>query len=119
MIKVMWFLKRADHLTLDEFHSWWLEIHAPAVAAAQRQYLKNYVVNLRWPEDRLPGKPPDETDWDGVAEQWFETEADFQSVCGLTTMSAIRADTLKHVSRQARLVVNEHPIEAGLLQPSH
>ena len=31
MIKVMWFVKRADHLTLEEFERWWTETHAPDI----------------------------------------------------------------------------------------
>jgi hypothetical protein len=111
MIKVMWFLKRADHLSLEEFHRWWTETHAPAVVAAQRPYLKRYVIDLRWPDDPLPGKPADEMDWDGVAEQWFETEDDFKAVYARATVSPTRADTLKHVSRHARMLVRENPVE--------
>ena len=110
MIKVMWFLKRAEHLSLEEFHRWWIETHVPAIVAAQKPHLRKYVVDLRWAEDPLPGKPKDEMDWDGVAEQWFETEDDFKAVYGWTTVSATRADTLRHVSRQARLVVRENSI---------
>ena len=111
MLKVMWFLKRADHLTLDDFHRWWMETHVPAVVEAQRPYLKKYVVNLRSPEDLLPGKPSNETDWDGVAEQWFETEDDFKAVHGRASVGATRADTLKHVSRLARMIVRENTIQ--------
>jgi len=75
------------------------------VVQAQRPYLKKYVVNLRWEHDTLPGKPTGESDWDGCAELWFETEADFNAVYGWTTVSPTRADTLKHVSRFERLVV--------------
>src|SRR5690348_9402972 len=84
MIKVMWFLKRAEHLSLEEFHRWWIETHVPAIVAAQKPHLRKYVVDLRWAEDPLPGKPKDEMDWDGVAEQWFETEDDFKAVYGWT-----------------------------------
>jgi hypothetical protein len=31
VIKVMWFVKRADHLTLEEFERWWTETHAPDI----------------------------------------------------------------------------------------
>ena len=111
MIKVMWFLKRADHLSLEEFHRWWMEVHAPAIVAAQRPYLRKYVIDLRWRDDPLPGKPKGEMDWDGVAEQWFESDEDFNAVYGWSTASATRADTLKHVSRHARMIVRENAIE--------
>jgi len=30
MIKIIWFLKRADNLTLEQFHKRWIEKHVPA-----------------------------------------------------------------------------------------
>jgi len=111
MIKVMWFLKRADHLTLEQFHKWWIKIHVPMIVEAHTPYLKKYVVNLRWPDDPLPGRPTGEMDWDGCAEQWFETQDDFNAVYGKGTDSITRADTLKNVSRHARMVMHEHSIE--------
>ena len=37
-------------------------------------------VDLRWSDDSRPGKPMNEMNWDGIAEQWFETEEDFSAV---------------------------------------
>jgi uncharacterized protein (TIGR02118 family) len=111
MIKVMWFLKRAEHLTLEEFHHWWMEVHVPVVVKAHGPYLKKYVVNLRWPNDPFPGKPREEMDWDGVAEQWFETDDDFIASCAPQTDAAARQDTLKHTSRHARMILHENLIE--------
>ena len=113
MIKVIWFLKRAEHLELDEFQHWWAHIHAPQIAEVQQPYLKQYTVNLRRPDDALVGKPIDDLDWDGAAEQWFETEADFNAAQGVSGMDVINADTGRHVSRVARMVVSENPIALG------
>ncbi len=110
MIKVIWFLKRAEHLSLEEFHRWWLEHHVPMLVEAQKPHLKRYVVNLRWERDSLPGRPSGESVWDGCAEQWFETQADFEAVYGRTMPSPTRADVLQHVSRHERLIVHEHEI---------
>lgn len=111
MIKVMWFLKRAEHLSLEEFRRWWLDDHVHQIVEHQKPHLKKYIVDVRVDSDTLPGKPAaGEADWDGVAEQWFETEADFRAVYGAATPSPTRADTLRHVSRFQRLVVSEHPI---------
>jgi uncharacterized protein (TIGR02118 family) len=98
---------------LRSFIAWWIEEHAPLVVAAKQPHLKRYVVNLRWPEDPLPGKPEDETDWDGVAEQWFETEDDFRAAFAPGAPSASRVDAVNHVSRQARIIVQENPIEVS------
>ncbi len=110
MIKVVWLLKRAPHLSLEEFRRWWLESHIHMITDLQKPYLKRYIVNVRVADDTLPGKPPEEPEWDGCAEQWFATEDDFRAVYGKSTPSPSRADTLKHVSRFQRLVVEEHEI---------
>jgi len=110
MIKVMWFLKRADHLTLEEFRKWWIEDHAPDIVEHQAPHLNKYVVDVRVENDTLPGKPAEGVvEWDGIAEQWFETEADFAAVYG-KPKSPTRGDTLAHVSRFQRMVVREYPI---------
>lgn len=108
MIKVMWLLKRAPHLTLDQFRDWWLNQHAPDIMADQTPYLKRYVVDVRVADvEGLAGKPDAEPEWDGVAEQWFDTEADYNAVYG-RAVRPTRADTLAHTSAFQRLVVQEH-----------
>ena len=108
MIKVMWFLKRAQHLSLDEFRQWWLTRHCHDVARAQAPHLLRYVVNVRANEDDLSGKPSSEPEWDGVAEQWFRDASAFNAVYG--SPSTTRADTLANTSRFQRLIVTEHDI---------
>lgn len=110
MVKVLWFLKRADHLTLEEFRRWWLEEHAPEIAADQRPYLKRYIVRVRSDDSVLAaGRPVEDSPWDGIAEQWFETSDDYQAVYGRKDRPT-RADTLAHTSRFERLVVEDFEI---------
>jgi hypothetical protein len=35
MVKVVWFLRKAEHLSMEEFRRWWLEGHAPMITARQ------------------------------------------------------------------------------------
>ena len=35
MIKVMWLIKRADHLSMEEFERWWTEKQAPDIRDEQ------------------------------------------------------------------------------------
>lgn len=107
MIKVMWFLKRAEHLTLQEFRSWWLDEHAHLIAKAQSPHLRKYIVNVREDEDSLVGRPAFECEWDGVAEQWFEDEAAFNAAYSKPTAPVTREDTRQHTSRMERLIVRE------------
>jgi hypothetical protein len=113
VIKVLWFLKRADHLSLAEFQRWWLERHAPDIVADQSPHLKRYVLHLKEPDDSmLAGRPASECPWDGVAEQWFETEEDYNAVYGRADRPT-RQDTLAHTSRFERLVVRQVEIDVG------
>jgi EthD domain len=113
MVKVMWLLKRADHLSLAEFRTWWLDHHVRDIAADQAPYLKMYRVDIRI-DDETPfaGKPAGECPWDGIAEQYFETIADYNAVYARSER-ATRADTLAHCSAFERLVVEEHDIALG------
>jgi len=105
MVKIVWLLKRATHLTQAEFEQWWIERHVPIARAAPR--LRRYVVNLPRRPDNLAGKPVTECEWDGVAEQWFDTVEDLQVAYSRPVAGDIRADTMAHVSRLERLIVEE------------
>lgn len=106
MIKVMWFLKKAEHLTIKEFGEWWLHTHCFDVARHQSPHLKKYVVNVRSGDDGFTGTPANAFEWDGVAEQWFADRESFNAVYGRPD-SPTRADTLSHTSALARLIVEE------------
>jgi uncharacterized protein (TIGR02118 family) len=111
MVKIVWLLKRAAHLSQEEFERWWLERHVPIARAAPR--LRRYVVNLPTRPDNLAGKPAVECEWDGVAEQWFDTEEDLNAAYSRPASADIRADTLAHVARLERLIVREVSIATG------
>lgn len=104
MVKIVWLLKRAEHLSQQEFEEWWLERHVPVARVAPG--LRRYVVSLPR-HDELAGKPANDCEWDGVAEQWFADEAAFVEVYGRPAASHTRSDTLAHVSRFERLFVHE------------
>lgn len=103
----MWFLKRAAHLTPEQFRTWWLEKHCFDVARAQAPHLRKYVINVRVSGASLGGEA-DEPEWDGVAEQWFEDEQSFNAA--YAGPSPTRPDTLAHTSQFMRLIVTEHEV---------
>ena len=105
MIKVMWFVKRAEHLTLEEFRTWWTEAQAPDIRDEQTPNLVRYLVNIRT-EDNLVAKPTEEPEWDGIAEEWFPTAAAFNAVYSQEHRPA-HDDFEAHTSRCQRLVVDE------------
>lgn len=113
MIKVVWLLKKADHLSMDEFRRWWLEGHAPVIAQKQGAMLRRYIVNIRTERDDLPAAAGTPCEWDGMAEEWFESEALARRALSLPSAPETRADVMAHVSRMARMIVTEHPIIDG------
>jgi hypothetical protein len=105
VIKVMWLVKRADHLTLEEFRKWWTEVQAPDIRDEQTPNLVRYLVNIRTDDD-LVAKPAEEPEWDGIAEEWFPTAAAFNEVYSKPHRPA-HDDFEAHTSRCQRLIVDE------------
>lgn len=81
MIKLTFCLVRLPHLSRADFQTYWREHHAPLVRShASTLRLRRYVQNHTLPEDAAPwlaasrGAP---ADFDGVAELWWGSMADF------------------------------------------
>ncbi|MFM9181877.1 MAG: EthD domain-containing protein [Phycisphaerales bacterium] len=109
MTKIVWLLKKAEHLTHEEFRDWWLNSHAPHARTAPG--LKRYVINVARPVDDLAGRPTWACEWDGVAEQWFDDDDALNAAYSRPVSGEIRADTMAHVARLERLIVHELDIE--------
>jgi hypothetical protein len=75
--------------------------------------LLRYVVNVRTELDELPAATGTPCEWDGMAEEWFESEEAAREALSLPSAPETRADVLAHVSRMSRMIVDEHPIIAG------
>ena len=110
MVKVVWFLKKADHLSMEEFRRWWLDGHAPMIREKLGDLLHRYIVDIRTDHDDLPAAAGSPCEWDGIAEEWFESEEIARRALSLPSAPETRADVMAHVSRMARMVVTEHPI---------
>ena len=54
MVKVVWFLKKADHLSMEEFRRWWLDGHAPMIREKLGDLLRRSIVDIRTDPDDLP-----------------------------------------------------------------
>ena len=68
-------------------------------------HLVRYIVNVRT-DDNLASKPDEEPEWDGIAEEWFPTEAAFNAVYGKEERDA-HDDSVANTGRIQRLVVKE------------
>jgi uncharacterized protein (TIGR02118 family) len=93
-------LKRQEHLSFQEFENWWLGQHKEM--AAQMPKLKRACFNLVQGEGDLL--------YDGVSELWFDSIADFESAYQSEIGKKVAADSLAHVSKRDRLIVEEHNI---------
>ena len=70
MVKMISLVRRRPDLTRDEFAQVWLEDY---VHVAKRvPGVRGYVVNVVAPAS-------DEQEWDGFAEMWFDSQADFDA----------------------------------------
>ena len=98
MFKAMILLKRKDGLTIQEFKNWWLNEHSPM--ASKLPNVKKLCFNLVVGEENQ--------EYDGIAEQWFETEEDFLSAYQSDHGKKVAADSMSKVSKRARLFVSEH-----------
>lgn len=100
MKKIMILLKRQEHLSFEEFKNWWLGHHK--TLAAQMPKLKRACFNLRQGDD--------DSLYDGVSELWFDSLADFESAYQSEIGKQVAADSLAHVSKRDRLIVEENNV---------
>lgn len=82
MLKLTYCLMRKPGLSREEFQRYWRENHAPLVAAARealgiRRYVQCHTVESPIVGATAQGRGmahPPETDFDGIAELWFDSE---------------------------------------------
>ena len=82
MIRLVFLIRRQEHLSLDEFQSYWLNEHAPLVAEHGRELnILRYTQSHRIDQgEQKPGpRGVMEVPYDGVAELWFANEAAFRA----------------------------------------
>ncbi|MEZ5235438.1 MAG: EthD family reductase [Acidimicrobiia bacterium] len=80
MIRLVFLLRRQPHLSLEEFHRYWLEEHGPLVASHQRalgvlRYTQSHRLGDAADERMAAARGGMEPPYDGAAELWFASEA--------------------------------------------
>jgi uncharacterized protein (TIGR02118 family) len=94
-------VKRKQGMSSADFAAYWLGPHAALALRLER--LKGYRVNL---VERWLGTPED---WDGIAELWFESEADM--VAAYESMAeALGEDRPKFIEMTRVAVVREEVV---------
>jgi uncharacterized protein (TIGR02118 family) len=99
MIKLVNILVRDDELTHEAFVDYWFQEHAPL--ARDLPGLKRYVTGV--PKD------PEETDYDGIVELYFEDTAAMHEAMSSETGKQVRADAASFSDPEAgpTMVVDE------------
>ena len=77
MVKLTFALRRAPHLSREEFQRYWQEQHAPLVAKHRealgiRRYVQVHTLDVP-ANDALRGSRGAPSEYDGVAELWFDS----------------------------------------------
>jgi hypothetical protein len=77
MIKMILTLKRAKHMTHDEFVDYQKNEHRPLLMSIPEveQYLRRFVVSYPVPAPRHPG-----SEFDSIVEAWFDNMADLEAL---------------------------------------
>jgi uncharacterized protein (TIGR02118 family) len=77
MVKLIICLKRKPGMSAAEFHRYWKEVHAPTVKGVPEfmRYLRRYVQS-HTVSDSVPGFPAAPSEYDGIAELWFDSLED-------------------------------------------
>jgi uncharacterized protein (TIGR02118 family) len=124
MLKLTYCLHRLPTLTREQFQTYWRERHAPLVAeAAPVLGIKRYIQQHTAESAIVPATAEGrgmlhgaETDFDGIAELWFDSEAAVVAATateeGLRHAHILADDEAKFIdfSRSRVLVSEENPV---------
>ena len=106
MIRLVFVLRRQAHLSLAEFQDYWLNQHGPLVASFAtdlniHRYVQTHTMDDPGNEASQAARGGMEPHYDGVAELWWETEADLEaalsSEAGQAAGAALLADEAKFI----------------------
>lgn len=120
MLKLVFCLRRVPQLSRDEFQRYWLEVHGPlvrghATALRIRRYVQSHTADADLNEGLRASRGSDEP-FDGVAELWWDSRADFeaatQSEAGRAASLALYEDERRFIdhARSPLFVTEEHPL---------
>ena len=100
MFKAIILLKKKSEVSSEEFKSWWINSHSPKAAQLPkiRKLCFNLVIN------------DGDKAYDGVAEQWFDSQEDFENAYASDIGKAVAEDSISNVFKRDRLFVSEHDI---------
>jgi uncharacterized protein (TIGR02118 family) len=80
MVVITFLLRRRAELSAEDFHAYWRDRHGPLVASHAetlgiRRYVQLHTLDSPIGAAVAASRSCEDTDWDGVALIWFESEA--------------------------------------------
>lgn len=113
MIKVCELVRRRPGMSVEEFQSYWRDVHGPIVSALPG--LRRYVQDHPLPGGYRKGELP----YDGVAELCFDTKEELRAIADTAEFAAAKADEPNFIDPASlvELVVDDVEIKAGEAGP--
>lgn len=119
MIKLIMCLHRRADITRAQFQDYWLNKHGPffqknASVMRSKRYVQSHTLDSPLNEAMIASRGM-QAEYDGVAEVWFESEADLMEAMGSADMQTLGAALLEDEStfidhaRSTAFLVREHP----------
>jgi uncharacterized protein (TIGR02118 family) len=104
MIKLMGMIKRKEGMSVEDFHAYWRDVHAPMIAGSPglRQYIQNHTVPELYSE-----YPPA---FDGMAEAWFDDLDGFETAVASPGWQRAIVDVPNFMVGAGRIMSTEVPM---------
>lgn len=109
MVKLIYCLNRRSGLSVEEFQSYWREVHGPIAAKIPglRRYVQSHVLPSTYASTFVPP-------YDGVAELWFDDLESFQRAVASAEMMAAREDERNFIDHgRIAILLSEEKVIVG------
>ncbi len=111
MIKLVGMINRKQGMSVQDFQSYWLNVHAPMIA--QVPGMRRYVQSHSLPEVYVDYPQA----YDGMAEAWFDDMDAYASALASPEWRAVVVDAANFIGGGARLLATEVPIIGAYASP--
>ncbi|GGB53246.1 hypothetical protein GCM10011409_33530 [Lentibacillus populi] len=109
MIVRMGILQRPDHMTMEDFRKYWLEVHGPIASRIPklRRYLQNHVIN----SDQLGISYPRGTQAiDGFSQLWFDDNASMKQSSTPDVINMLAKDEEQFIGNMQLIVAEQNEV---------